>query len=299
MEEGELKRDFKEWQKVGSAAADTMTYARKIVKVDMPLVELAEKIEEYVKKKGMTFAFPINLSTGNIAAHYTPLKGDGFKAEGLIKIDLGISNNGFLSDTATSVDLTPNQQYKDLIQASEEGLKTAIKTMKYGTEMREVGHAISEAIQNKGFEPVRNLSGHSIEKWELHAGTTVPNYDNRNPTPIEEGTYASEPFATTGEGLVTDGKGSNIYILRQSKPTRIGREVLKHIEKEYKTLAFSSRWLVEKFGPGALVSLENLRKQGTIHHFPQLIKKSGEFTSQSEHTIAVLKDKTVVLTERD
>ncbi len=296
MEKSELDK----WKKVGVVAAETMTFARKIVKPEMPLVELAEKVEGYVFKKGYKFAFPINLDIENVAAHYTPVKGDGFVAKGLIKIDLGISDeNGFLSDTASSVDLTPEGRFKELIKANEEGLKAGINEMKFGEEIGNIGRAIEETIKSKGFVSVKNLSGHSIERWKLHAGVTIPNFDNKNKAKLKEGIYASEPFATTGEPLITEGKPSNIYILHQKKPTRVGREVLAFIEKEYKTLAFSSRWLIDKFGPGALVSLEVLRKQGIIYHFPQLIKKSGEFTSQTEHTMAVLKDKTLVLTERD
>jgi len=296
MEKSELDK----WKEVGKMAADTMSYARKITKEGVTLFEIAENIDAYIKKKGAAAAFPISLSTKHVAAHYTPIANDKRVAEGLIKIDLGVSKDGYLSDTATSLDLTPEQKHKDLIKASEDALKAAIKTIGIGVEIGKVGEAIESAIKNHGFVPTRNLSGHSIEKWRLHAGITVPNFNNKNKNTFKEGIYASEPFATTGGGLVKEGGGSNIWILNQSKPTRVGREVLKYIEEEFRTLAFSSRWIVDKFGPGALFSLEKLKHQGILHHYAELVNEPDAFTTQSEHSIAIQEGKkTIILTERD
>lgn len=290
--------NLNEWKKVGAIGAEALAYAKKITKPETPLLEIAEKTEAFVEKKKMTFAFPINLSMGDLAAHYSPIKGDGLVAKGLIKIDLGIVKDGFLSDTACSVDLTPENKFKEIIKASEDGLKAGIKEMKYNAEIRNVGKAISEAIAKRGFNPIRNLSGHMMDKWVLHAGVNIPNYDNKESTSIKEGIYAVEPFATTGAGLVKEGKlSSNIYILRNDKPTRLGRELLAHIKKKYKTLAFSQRGITNELGQNALISLKRLTQQGILHHFAQLTNEPGKFTSQRENTIAVLKDKTIVLTE--
>jgi methionyl aminopeptidase len=291
------KEEMNGWKKIGEVAVDTMSYAKKTVRPEMTLLEISEKIENYVAKKGVSFAFPVNLCTGNIAAHYAPTQGDQTLAEGLLKLDIGLCKDGFLSDNAISIDLTPEQKHKDIIEAAEEGLKAGLKAMKHGVELRDVGKSINAAIGSKGFVPIKNLSGHSLERWKIHAGTNIPNYDNKDSEKLKEGAYAVEPFASIGDTQVTEGKPSNIFILKQMKPTRMGREVLEHIESEYKTLAFASRWLVEKFGPKALIDLSRLRQQGIIYEFPQLIKRSNEFTSQAEHSVLVLKDKTLILTQ--
>jgi len=293
------KNELNEWKKVGALGAEVLVYAKSITKPETPLLEIAEKVEDYVRKKKLAFAFPINLSTENAAAHYSPIKNDEMIAKGLIKIDIGVMQNGFISDSAISVDLTPENKFKELIKASEDGLKAGIKEMKFGNEIRNVGKAIHEAIAAKGFEPIRNLSGHKMEVFDLHAGQNIPNYDNKEKTFLKEGIYAVEPFATTGAGLVKEGKPSNIYVLENDKPTRLGRDVLKFIKKEFKTLPFSSRWVTDKFGPGAKISLERLKQQDILHHFPQLINEPGKFTSQAEHTLAVLEDKTLILTKSD
>ncbi|MFC1686261.1 type II methionyl aminopeptidase [Nanoarchaeota archaeon] len=293
------KQDLSEWKKAGSIGADVMAYAKKVIKPEAPLLEIAERVENYIRKKKVSLAFPVNLSINDVAAHFSPTRNDKSVAKGLIKIDLGTMKDGFLSDTAASIDLTPENKFKELIKASEEGLKAGIKAMKINQEIKNVGKEIDKAISDKGFNPIRNLSGHKIDKWSLHAGMNVPNYDNKEKTRIKEGIYAVEPFATTGAGLVREGKPSNIYILQQDRPTRLGRDVLNYIKKEYKTLAFCSRWITDKFGPGSVLSLQRLTQDGILHQFSQLINEPKEHTSQSEHTIAVLENKTIVLTERD
>lgn len=291
------KSELNNWKEIGRLAAETRNYAKSIVKEGMPLVDIAEKVEEYIRKKKVGNAFPISLSIKDVAAHYTPIESDGLVAEGLLKIDLGLEKDGFLSDNAVSIDLTPENKFKDLIKASEDALKAAIKKMKLGEEIRNVGKEINNVISTQGFEPIRNLSGHNIKKMNLHAGINIPNYDNKSTQKLTEGIYAVEPFATTGEGLVKEGKPSNVFMIAKDKPTRLSRDVLKFIKEEYKTLPFSSRWITNKFGKQASISLQRLTKEGILHHFSQLINEPGKFTTQTEHSLAVLEGKTIILTE--
>jgi len=292
------QKELANWKKSGEVAALLMKKAIQLCKPDVPLLEIAEKLEAEAEKLKVKWAFPINLSINEIAAHYSPQHEDKTLASGLLKIDLGISVDGCISDISKSVDLTPDQKYKNLIRASEDALKEAIKTAKHNIEVNKIGKAIQDSITKAGFSPVRNLSGHQLEKFMIHAGINIPNYDNNNAEKLKEGMYAIEPFATTGEGIVQDSKPSGIYMLLQTKPVRDQktREILEFIEKEYSTLPFSARWLVKKFGLRSLISLKTLEQQGILHHFSQLIEKSKMPVSQAEHTILVEKDKITVLT---
>ena len=89
--------------------------------------------------------------------------------------------------------------------------------------------------------------------------------------------------------------------MSKHKPIRdmTARKILHFIEDEYKTLPFSSRWLVKKFGQRVLFSLRMLEQAGALHHYAQLVEKSKQPVSQAEHTILVNKDKAVVLTSED
>src|SRR3989338_4569663 len=177
----------------GKIASLVREYAKSIILKDVPLLEIAEKIESKIIELGGKPAFPVSLAIDNIAAHYTPFSDDKTKASGLLKIDFGVHIDGWLVDTAFSVDLENSD---------------------------EIGKIISGTIESYGFSPIVNLSGHEIRQYTLHAGITIPNIDNNSDKKIKKGVYAIEPFASTGEGKIHDGNPSEIYLLTNERNVR-------------------------------------------------------------------------------
>ena len=298
--------------KAGKIASRVREYAKSITKKGVPLIEIAEKIEAKIREFGGEPAFPVNLSMDNIAAHYTPSHDDKTLAHGLIKVDFGVLIDGWPADNSLSLDLENSQENKKLIKAAEEALEQAIKLVKEktavnansssgregGISLNEIGSAIQTTIESHGFNPVINLCGHSMDKYNLHAGTTIPNVDNHDKEKLKVGLYAIEPFATTGTGKVRDGKPSGIYTLVDEKNTRspLSRKVLAHIQKEYKTLPFCSRWIVKSLSVSSLFALKELESAGVLHQFAQLVEVSGAKVGQAEHTILIEKEKVTVTT---
>lgn len=293
----------KKYVEAGRISAAISEYAKKIAKPEMPVLEIAEKIESKIVELGGKPAFPATISCNEITAHYSPFWQDSFLAQGLAKIDFGVAVDGYIVDTAISIDLTKEQKYSALIKASQDALNSAINLIRKNYEnnkevrIREVGREIHNSINALGFSPLRNLSGHELKQYKVHAGLTIPNYDNNNETVLQEGVYAIEPFASLGVGLVQDGKPSGIYQLEYKKAIRDSktREISKFIEEEYKTLPFAARWLVKRFGSRALLSLQLLEQQGCLHQFPQLIEKSKMPVSQAEKTVLIIGKKVIVL----
>jgi methionyl aminopeptidase len=170
--------------------------------------------------------------------------------------------------------------------------------VKPGQELGEIGKKIQETISSYGFAPIINLSGHELKQFNLHSGLTVPNYDNGNKTKLKEGqVLAIEPFATTGQGIVQDGRESGIYKFQEKHNTRdmFARQVLDYIEQEYHELPFSGRWIIKKFGTRSLFSLRALEQVSSLHHFKQLVEKTKMPVSQAEATVLVTKDGCEVL----
>ncbi len=290
IQAGKISKEIKEWIKPQ-------------IKKGTPLLEIADKIEnKIIELKGKP-AFPVNLSINEIAAHYTPPYNDETKAEGLLKIDLGVNIDGWIADTAFSVDLENNEENKKLIEASKKALENAVKLIKNSRKGRvagepgeeqvgtlnEIGKTVQETIESYGFSPVINLTGHEMNEYELHSGTVISNIKNSKIEKLDKGLYAIEPFATNGTGKVHDGKPSGIYILVNEKNIRSpeARKILNFIIEEYKTLPFCSRWVVKKFGVKSLFSLKQLEDNGNLHQYPQLVETSNSKVSQAENTILI------------
>ena len=291
--------------KVGKIASEVKEYAKKIIKKDMLLLEIAEKIENKIIELGGKPAFPVNLSINEIAAHYTPSYDDKSTAEGLLKVDLGVHIDGWIADTAMSIDLENSENNKKLIQTSKDALEIAIELVSQKISKKEIlttgeiGEKIQETIESKELSPIINLSGHQIEQYNLHAGLTIPNIGNKSTERISPGFYAIEPFVTNGNGKIRDGKPSGIYILTNPKTPRtlIAREVLNYISEEYQTLPFCPRWLVKKFGAKTLFALKQLEENENLHQFPQLVESSNSKVAQTEHTILIDEGKVIVTTK--
>ena len=162
----------------GNIAKQVKTFARELIKPQILLLEIAEKIEEKIAELGGKPAFPTNLSINEIAAHCTPTHNDQTKAEGLLKVDIGVQIEGYIADTAFSIDLENSDENKSLINAAEAGLAAALKTISLNVPVRKIGSAIETEIKSHKFQPIVNLSGHKIELYNLHSGLTVPNSDN-------------------------------------------------------------------------------------------------------------------------
>ncbi len=284
--------------KAGEIAKQIRDWIRPQITKGAHLVEIAEKIESKIIELGGKVAFPTNLSIDEIAAHYTPSYNDDKIAAGLLKVDFGVHVDGWIADTAFSIDLEEDDENKQLIEASEAALDNAIKIIKKGTSLGMIGKTIQDTIESRGFSPIINLTGHEMKEYELHAGLTISNVDNKKTEKIEEGLYAIEPFATVGSGKVQDGKPSGIYILMNERNIRNSeaRKILNFITEEYKTLPFCSRWIVKKFGVAALFALKRLEDNGNLHQYPQLIESSRNKVSQAEHTVLVNKE--VIVTTR-
>jgi len=290
--------------KAGKIASQVIAHSKTFIKKGMPLLEIAEKIESEIVKLGGKPAFPTNLSINEIAAHYSPAHDDTTLANGLLKVDLGVQIEGFVADTAFSIDLENSSENKNLIKAAEEALKSAIKLIeskKSKTTLGNIGKEIESTMENNKCIPISNLSGHSIEQNDLHSGLTIPNINTNSDIEIETGLIAIEPFSTlkSASGKIHDGAHSTIYQVISDKPLRnpTSREVLKFIIENYSTLPFCERWLYKKFQNRTNLALRDLVSNGNIHNYTQLVESTKSKVAQAEHTLLIEKDKVIVTTE--
>lgn len=308
MREGEVEtpvitRDiYQSYMKAGHAAAEALQYGKSLIKPGVKYLDVAEAVEARIHKLGCDLAFPCNISRNEIAAHYTPPAGDEsvFTDKDIIKLDVGAQFEGYIGDNALTIDLTGT--YTDLVRASREAVEKVTKLAGVGVTLGEVGKAIAEMIESYGFKPVRNLSGHGVAKFHQHAPPTIPNYANNDPFEFIDGmSFASEPFATDGVGLINEKKPCYIYMVENKRPVRnqMSRDVLKEINK-YGGLPFATRWLAKKF-PIAKVNyaMRDLVQNGVLYEYGPLVEKAKGFVSQAEHTMVIFEGKLKVTTRLD
>jgi len=290
-----VKDDILEnYRTAGSLASRILREGAQGIRVGASYLDLVESVEARVKEEGAALAFPLNLSLNEDAAHDTASPGDErvFRKGDVAKLDLGVQIDGYIADTAMTVDLGNNSL---LVDASREALESAIRCVKPGVTAGVLGAAIQLEIEKRGYRPVSNLTGHGLGQYVQHGPPTIPNVGTGGGTVIEEGmVFAIEPFATTGSGRVGEKSRMEIYSQISSRPVRIpaGRTILEKI-RDRRGLPFSRRWLGEKKLDLALPALV---RSGTLHVYPVLADIPGSLVSQHEHTVIVTGDGCIVTT---
>jgi methionyl aminopeptidase len=285
---------FEKYRDAGRIATKILKDGAQSIRIGTSYLELVESVEAQVREEGAELAFPLNVSLNEDAAHDTASAGDSriFSKGDVVKLDLGVQVDGYIADTATTVDLGNNSL---LVQASEEALEAAIRSIRPGVTAGALGTAIQDEIESRGYRPIANLTGHGLDRYVLHRSPTIPNIRNMSGPVLEEGmVFAIEPFATTGSGRVGEKTRKEIYSQISRKPVRIpaARTILDTIADRH-SLPFARRWLPDR---KLDIALPTLVRSGILHAYPVLSDIPGSLVSQHEHTVIVTADGCIVTT---
>lgn len=287
-----------DWIKAGKISAEVLDYGKSLIKKGATILEVCDACDKKIYDLGAIPAFPSQISCNDIAAHFCPEENDTTAFEDqLASLDIGACFNGAIGDNAVTVDLSG--KYSELVKASRDALNQALKIIQIGTSLGEIGKAIQETIQGYGYSPIRNLSGHGLDVYNIHDKPSIPNFDTSDATILEKGMHiAIEPFATDGKGMVYDSSPATLFCLLNKRPVRnpFSRELLKEIEK-YKGLPFTKRWLTRKLGPlKTSLGLRDLMNFEIIKDFPPLPDRDHGMVSQAEHSL-IVDDKIIITTK--
>ncbi len=290
--------------KAGKIASDIKRVLWSIVTPGKSYLEVCNTIEEEIRRRGGQPAFPCNISVAHEAAHYSPLADDNrvIPESGIVKIDFGVSVDGYLSDTAVSIDLSG--EHEDLVKAVEEALDRAIEAIAPGIKVSLIGEVIERTLSSYGVRPVRNLTGHAMSRYRLHTGLSIPNTRGMFRGRIEKGmAIAIEPFGTKGIGYVLDSDIVTIYSVvrpphkKMKLGDKLAEDLYKRVYNERKELPFSERWYVDDYG------IENVRRalkvlcsRRIVTCYPTLIEASGAQVAQAEDSVLVTDKEVIVYT---
>lgn len=277
----------KNYVKAGEVIQDARDVARNVAEPGTNLKVIAETIEDEIREQGLNPAFPVNISINDEAAHYTPGVDEDrvLKKDDVAKIDIGAHSNGYIADTALTVN--PSGKNKEIVNAVEKVLEAALEFVEPGVTVGEFGRHVQKQIPDE-YEPVRNLTGHYLGRYTQHAGVSIPNIDNASEHRFKEGdAVAIEPFISTGSGKIKNGKPGNIYKLEQDRNVRgrTERKLMGEI-KNFKGLPFTTRWF-SKFGGRQKMAMQKLVNSGVVKSYDVLKDRESAIVAQAEHTVLI------------
>ena len=297
------REEIEKFRESGRILRETREEMRAVVKENMLIIDVCEKTEGLIRAKGGKPAFPCNVSVNEVAAHYTAPPNDTSRIPEscTVKVDLGVQLDGYVTDTAFTACFNP--EGRAMANAAELALKVAIENIHGDMALNKIGGLIETTIRNRGFKPISNLTGHSVGRYLIHAGLSIPNVaETMSLAKVKSGeVYAIEPFVTLPDavGRVDDSPQSTIYRLLKAKSvkTESAKKLLKHIEINFRTLPFAERWLIGVVPKEQHASaFKELLYSKAIMSYPVFVEVSKKPVAQAEHTVLLNNESCEVLT---
>lgn len=293
---------IEKFREAGRIAGHCRRFAAERIKPGVTIREVTEGIEEEIRRLGAEPGFPAQSSRNHVAAHYCSPPDDEQKYEvgDCVKVDLGVHVDGYIADTAITVDLSIDGRWHELIRASSAALEAAIATAGPGVPVHEIGAVIERTIVDHGFKPVRNLTGHGVARWLVHCAPQIPNVGDHGEGVLREGqVVAIEPFATDGRGYINEAGEAEVWMQARRRPPRISKGIdaslVAEIQK-WNGLPIARRYF-KNHDPRVVEStIRRLEKNGDLNGYPPLVEKKGSMVAQTEHSMLITRDGVEVLT---
>jgi methionyl aminopeptidase len=291
-------------RQAGRIAAEAREIGARRIVAGAKVRDVCVAVEDEIHRRGGGLAFPVQSSRNQIAAHYCPSPEDEtLYAEGdLAKLDIGVHVDGWVVDTALTVNVGDRAENRPLVEAAEQALRAAIAAIAPDVEVRALSTAIERTIASFGLRPVRNLCGHGVSRWTVHCPPPIPNVPDAAGTTLPlHAVVAIEPFATDGMGLVKEEGAPQVFRLEPDhdggddrdgsdgpapgdRPRTAVGEALAGI-RAFRGLPFARRQLDNYPRERVEEALTRLRAEGRLSEYPPLVEKSGRRVAQAEHTI--------------
>ena len=281
-----------------------------LLKPGIKLIDICNGIENKIvelfggNNKDCGIGFPVGLSINNIAAHDSANPNDNrvLQYGDVCKVDFGTHVNGWITDSAFTVAFDP--KFKPLLNASKDGTWTGIKLAGPDARINEISEGIQEIIESYEIEldgkiypiqAIKNLGGHNIKPYKIHADKLVLCAPDKNQEDIKMDVgecFAIETFASTGLGFVNNEFSMKCnHYMKNYNPSFVdlkfntSKKLLNYINKSRSTLPFCTRWINNNHNSRYETSLSELVNKGIVEMYPPLVDESNSYTSQLEHTI--------------
>lgn len=170
-------------------------------------IELDIIAEDFIRSNGATPSFKgysgfpntLCVSVNEVVVHGIPSE---YKLQDgdIVSVDCGVYKNGYHADSAYTFSVGHvSDETKHLMQTTRESLYKGIEAARVGNRVGDIGHAVQNYCESRGYSVVRDLVGHGIGK-NLHEEPQVPNFGRRGRgKKLMDGlVIAIEPMINTG-----------------------------------------------------------------------------------------------------
>lgn len=192
----------------GDILADVHINLRDFIRPGISTMEVNDFCEKIIRDHGATpeqigyqgYPYATCTSVNDEICHGFP--SDRVLKEGdLITVDMVVNKDGYLADSAWSYLLGEvSDEVRDLYQVTKEAMYKGIEVAKPANRIGQIGEAIQNYVEPKGYSVVRDFTGHGIGT-DIHEDPQILHYKGKLRGPrIEEGmVFTIEPMINMGD----------------------------------------------------------------------------------------------------
>ena len=204
---GKSKRELEKMRAAGQLVGQVLAHLRTLVAPGVTTMDVDRAAEQMIRDAGALptfkgyngFPYSICASVNEQIVHGFP-SNYKLKDGDIFSIDVGVTLEGFVGDTATTVPVgNVTADRLKLIQITQECLERAIEQCRPGKHLGDIGWAVQEHAEANGYSIVRDYVGHGIGR-RMHEDPQIPNYGRPGLGPkIKSGyVFAVEPMVNLG-----------------------------------------------------------------------------------------------------
>lgn len=247
---GKSRKELDKMRAAGRLVAAVLDELRRVIEPGTTTLEIDRAAERMIRDAGAVptfkgyhgYPFSICASANDQIVHGFPslLK---LKNGDILSIDCGVTLNGFVGDTATTVPVgVVSNDLLRLIRVAEECLLRAIEQCWPGKHLGDIGWAVQQHAEAHGYSVVRDHVGHGIGR-RMHEDPQIPNYGKPGTKDklkagyvfaiepmLNMGTYETKTLADGWTVVTADGLPS-VHVEHTVAITEAGPEVLTQVEK--------------------------------------------------------------------
>jgi methionyl aminopeptidase len=206
-------QEIEKMRRAGNIVRQTLELVRGLVKPGATTLDLERAAEKKIADLGAVPAFKgyhgypcvLCTSVNSEVVHGIPSADRVLREGDIVSIDCGAVIDGFFGDSAITVPVGEKiaPETLRLLEVTKASLENAIRTVKVGATLGDVGAAVQEVVELDGFSVVRDFVGHGIGT-RMHEDPQVPNYGQRGMgLKLREGmVIAIEPMVNAGKPAV-------------------------------------------------------------------------------------------------
>lgn len=166
---------------------ETLEFVGKHIKAGITTKEVDKMVYDYITSCGGVpselgyYGYPASscVSINEVVVHGIPSDDVVIKNGDIVSVDITVEKNGYQGDACRTYMIGDvSEEKKKLVRVTEECFFEAIKELKSGTPLYDIGYHVQKHAEENGFGVVRAYTGHGIGK-EMHEDPTVPNFGRK------------------------------------------------------------------------------------------------------------------------